>query len=189
MHELKRIIEKHPLKDPDEEIEFFKDSKPKFYSQFIYYVKVFHIEIYRPTAESHLMGIMYFVRRQQDVRVLPDDLILSIDHSFSTIQSYKVSKLFTYELLRIYLNTAISSLQMREGSEASKMEKRLQWTGSKVSLIELIYSLQSVGVVNNGSADIKMLTAFFERTFQVELGNAYNVFQEMRLRKRREVVF
>ncbi|OJW05106.1 MAG: hypothetical protein BGO52_21760 [Sphingobacteriales bacterium 44-61] len=73
---------------------------------------------------------------------------------------------------------------MREGSEASKVEKRLQWTGSKVSLIELIYSLQSVGVVNNGSADIKMLTAFFERTFQVELGNAYNVFQEMRLWKK-----
>ena len=115
---------------------------------------------------------------------MPDDLILSIDHSFSTIQSYKVSKLFAYELLRIYLNTAISSLQMREGSEASKVEKRLQWTGSKVSLIELIYSLQSVGVVNNGSADIKMLTAFFERTFQVELGNAYNVSQEMRLWKK-----
>ncbi|OJW05107.1 MAG: hypothetical protein BGO52_21765 [Sphingobacteriales bacterium 44-61] len=28
MHELKRIIEKHPLKDLDEEIEFFKGSSP-----------------------------------------------------------------------------------------------------------------------------------------------------------------
>ncbi len=216
MYELKRLIEKNPLKDLEEEVEFFKETKPKFYSQFIYFVKVFHIEINRPTAsdkaqisylESHLMRIkhffdnnldfyqyyrsgathfdeVYFVRGQQDVRVLPDDLTLSIDHSFSTIQSYKVSKLFAYELLRIYLNSAISAMQLREGNEALKVEKKLQWTGTKVALIELIYSLQSVGVINNGSADIKMLTAFFERIFQVELGNVYNVFQEMRLRKK-----
>lgn len=216
LQELKRIVEKTPLKDIVEEIEFFKEVKPKFYSQFIYHVKIFHIEINRPTAsdkvqvnylETHLMRIkhffdnnldfyhyyrsgathfdeVYFVRGQQDMRLLPDDLTLSIDHSFSTIQSYKASKLYAYELLRIYLNTAIAQIQMRDSSDVIKPERKLQWTGSKVSLIELIYSLQTIGVVNNGSADIRLLTDFFERTFQVELGNVYNVFQEMRLRKK-----
>lgn len=221
LQELKKQIEKNPLKDVKEEVEFFKEVKPKFYSQFIYNVKIFHIEINRPTAsdkvqisylESHLMRIkhffdnnldfyqyyrsgathfdeVYFVRGQQDFRLLPDDLTLSLDHSFSTIQSYKVSKLFAYELLRIYLNSAIASIQLSDSAELKSNEKRLQWTGSKVSLIELIYSLQTAGVVNNGTADIKLLTDFFERVFQLDLGNVYNVFQEMRIRKKNRSSF
>ena len=221
LKELKKQMEKHPLKDAKDEVEFFKEMKPKFYSQFIYYVKIFHIEINRPTAsdkvqtsylESHLMRIkhffdnnldfyqyyrsgathfdeVYFVRNQQDFRLLPDDLTLSFDHSFSTIQSYKVSKLFAYELLRIYLNSAIASIQLTDSAELKSNEKRLQWTGSKVSLIELIYSLQTAGVINNGTADIKLLTDFFERVFQLDLGNVYNVFQEMRIRKKNRSSF
>ncbi|MBN8674347.1 MAG: RteC domain-containing protein [Chitinophagales bacterium] len=221
LQELRKMVEKNQLKDSKEEIEFFKEIKPKFYSQFIYYVKVFHIEINRPAAsdkvqisylESHLNRIkhffdnnldfyqyyrsgathfdeVYFIRGQEDVRLLPDDLTLSIDHSFSTTQSYKVSKLFAYELLRIYLNTAISSIQLTDPPEPKNIEKKLQWTGAKVSLIELIYSLQTAGVINNGTADIKLLTNFFERTFQVDLGNVYNVFQEMRIRKKNRSSF
>ena len=160
LQELRKMVEKNPLKDSKEEIEFFKEMKPKFYSQFIYYVKVFHIEINRPAAsdkvqiaylESHLNRIkhffdnnldfykyyrsgathfdeVYFIRGQEDVRLLPDDLTLSIDHSFSTTQSYKVSKLFAYELLRIYLNTAISSIQLTDPPEPKNIEKKLQWT-------------------------------------------------------------
>lgn len=221
LHELKRLVEKNPLKDIKEEIEFFKEIKPKFYSQFIYLVKIFHIEINRPAAsdkaqihylESHLLRIkhffdnnldfyqyyrsgathfdeVYFVRGQQDFRLLPDDLTLSFDHSFSTLQSYKVSKLFAYELLRIYLNSAIASIQLTDSKEIMSNDKRLQWTGSKVSLIELIYSLQTAGVLNNGTADIKLLTDYFERIFQLELGNVYNVFQEMRIRKKNRTSF
>ncbi len=221
LEELKKLVEKNPLKDNKEEIEFFKEIKPKFYSQFIYYVKIFHIEINRPAAsdkvqisylESHLMRIkhffdnnldfyqyyrsgathfdeVYFIRGQQDIRLLPDDLTLSIDHHFSTIQSYKVSKLFAYELLRIYLNTAISSVQFTDSPEQRSIEKKLQWTSSKVSLIELIYSLQTAGVFNNGVADIKLLTNYFESTFQIDLGNVYNVFQEMRIRKKNRSSF
>lgn len=221
LEELKKQVEKNPLKEVKDEIEFFKEIKPRFYSQFIYYVKIFHIEINRPTAsdkvqisylESQLMRIkhffdnnldfyqyyrsgathfdeVYFVRGQQDIRLLPDDLTLSIDHSFSTIQSYKVSKLFAYELLRIYLNTAIASIQLTDNAELKAADRKLQWTGSKVSLIELIYSLQTAGVVNNGTADIKLLTNFFERTFQTDLGNVYNVFQEMRIRKKNRSSF
>jgi hypothetical protein len=221
LRELKKQLEKTPLKDVKDEVEFFKEIKPRFYSQFIYYVKIFLIEINRPTGsdkvqisylESHLMRIkhffdnnldfyqyyrsgathfdeVYFVRGKQDFRLLPDDLTLSFDHSFSTIQSYKVSKLFAYELMRIYLNSAIASIQYTDKSDVKLNDKRLQWTGSKVSLIELIYSLQTAGVVNNGAADIKLLTEFFERVFQLDLGNVYNVFQEMRIRKKNRSSF
>lgn len=65
----------------------------------------------------------------------------------------------------------------------------LQWTAPKTALIELIYGLQAAGACNNGAADIKQITSFFESVFGLELGNVYNVFQEMRLRKKNRTVF
>jgi hypothetical protein len=59
-----------------------------------------------------------------------------------------------------------------------------QWTASKADLIELIYSLQSGGVLNNGKTGIKETAETFQRLFQVDLGNYYNVFNEIRLRKK-----
>jgi hypothetical protein len=221
LQELRFHFEQHPPKDVKEEIEFFKEVKPKFYCQFIYYVKVFQIEINRPTAsdrvqisylESHLTRIkhffdnhldfykyyrsgathfdeVYFVRGKHDLRLIPDDLSLSIDSAFCTTQSYKASKLYANELLRIYLNAAINNINRSDPPEKKNVEHSLQWTGSKVSLIELIYAIQTAGVLNNGSADIKQLTSFFESQFQVELGNVYNVFQEMRIRKKNRSQF
>jgi hypothetical protein len=56
-------------------------------------------------------------------------------------------------------------------------------------LIELIYALQSTAVFNHGSADLKRVTAFFEATFQVDVGNVYNAFQEMRIRQKNRSSF
>ncbi|MBN8876807.1 MAG: RteC domain-containing protein [Sphingobacteriales bacterium] len=223
LKELRRYIEKNPFKDNVEEIEFFKEIKPRFYSQFIYYVKIFHIEINRPTGsdtvqrkylKTHLHRIthffennldfyqyyrsgsthfdeVYFIRGKHDLRLFPDDLALTIDPAFCTTQSYKVSKLFANELLRIYLNAAITLLDRTDAIVPAQPAKqqRVQWTGSKVALIELIYALQSAGIFNNGSADIKQLSSYLEGVFQVELGNVYNVFQEMRIRKKNRTSF
>lgn len=223
LKELRRYVEKNPFKDPKDEIEFFKETQPRFYSRFIYYVKVFHIEMNRPTGsdkvqkkylETHLQRIkhffdinldfyqyyrsgsthfdeVYFVRGKQDLRLFPDDLALTIDNSFCTTQSHKVAKVFANELLRIYLNTSIQEMERKDNAEGvvNVIKPHMQWTGSKVSLIELIYALQTAGVINNKNADIKQLTVFFENIFQMELGNIYNVFQEMRIRKKNRTSF
>lgn len=62
-------------------------------------------------------------------------------------------------------------------------QSKLFWTGSKTDLIELIYALQSSGVVNSGTADIKELAAVCEQIFNIELGNYYHTFIEIRSRK------
>ena len=60
---------------------------------------------------------------------------------------------------------------------------KLFWTGSKTDLIEFIYALQCSGVVNSGTADIKELAVVFEQIFNIELGNYYHTFIEIRARK------
>lgn len=57
------------------------------------------------------------------------------------------------------------------------------WTGSKVSLVELLYALQSTVSFNNGSIGIKTLASELQSLFNVDIGNYYRVFQEMRIRK------
>ncbi len=65
----------------------------------------------------------------------------------------------------------------------------LSWTASKADLIELINSLQAGGAFNNGKTGIKEIAETFQKLFQIDLGNYYNVFNEIRLRKKNRTAF
>lgn len=47
----------------------------------------------------------------------------------------------------------------------------------------MIYALHAQGAVDNGKADIKDIAAVFEHLFNVELGDYYRTFLEIRVRK------
>jgi hypothetical protein len=91
----------------------------------------------------------------------------------------KLSKILTYQLLKDYILKAIQKL----GGATGAINSHLSWTGSKTDLIELIYALQGSGVFNQSSADVKQIANYFENVFNVNLGNYYRVFQEIKLRK------
>lgn len=48
--QLRAFAVQHPFCDEDEEILFFKKTKPELFSKLIYYVKILNIEIRRPTG-------------------------------------------------------------------------------------------------------------------------------------------
>jgi len=52
LKQLKEFITAYRFRDKAEEIQFFKYTKPKFYSLLIYYVKVFNIETERPIGSD-----------------------------------------------------------------------------------------------------------------------------------------
>ena len=51
-------------------------------------------------------------------------------------------------------------------------------------MIELIFALQSSGVLNSGQIEIKELAEMFEKLFGMKLGNYYHIFNEIRLKKK-----
>jgi len=53
----------------------------------------------------------------------------------------------------------------------------------------LIYAIYSIGAVNHGITDIKVLKEVFEKIFHIELGDLYHSFTEMRLRKKDRAKF
>lgn len=216
MEKIREHISQFTFETAEEEIHFFKEIKPRFYSKLIYYLKVFNIETRRPngghkaeekflrkemqklthffdnnlefyqyyrTGSSYL-DEKYFLRGSQDLYLTLDPHYFNTDPSFSTSHDYKVAKLIANELLRIYLNKAIEeAAQQTESINRYITKPVLTWTGSKTALIELLYALQSSGVFNNGAADVKLVATYLQEAFNVELGNYYRTFQEIRIRK------
>jgi len=109
-----------------------------------------------------------------------------IDDQFSTCQDGTVATIMAYDMLIVYLQREIDTLTITIDDLKDKpMERpsKLFWTGSKTDLIELLYALHSSKCINSGTADIKELAAHFEHFYNVDLGNYYHTFIEIRSRK------
>ncbi len=82
-----------------------------------------------------------------------------------------------YEELQQYLHHLLKKLKSNSIPRISQTHNTMQWTDSKVALIELAYALHSSGSLNAGKVGIKQIISFFEQSFEIDLGNFYRVFQ------------
>jgi hypothetical protein len=222
--ELKGYILNYSFKDTKEEIQFFKEIKPKFLKELVYYSELYYIESNKPVDSldsqrsyylQEMKRVRLFFERNQFLHVyyrtgksMYDDLFFlrdtkhelilphslpEIDYRFSTVQSYKLSKIFAFESLREYLQQTVNHLEhvtIEPVRMTDNLKPQLTWTDSKVHLIEWGYAIFSKGAVNNGNADIKVIMSAFEYLFNVDLGNYYAVFnQNIRLRKKNRTVY
>lgn len=128
----------------------------------------------------------YFVRGKADLRLCTDSAQFDKDPNFSTGYDYKVAKIIANEMLRIYLNKKLIKLET-DAKVEDNLQKCLKYpfrfTGKKVFLIELGYSLVSSGDINNGNVEIKEMMNFLGTVFQVELGDYYAAYIAMKERK------
>ena len=58
--------------------------------------------------------------------------------------------------------------------------KPVRWTGTKRALVELIYALDTVGCLNKGTLDIKEIVAYFEEMLDIDLGDFYHCYMELK---------
>jgi hypothetical protein len=93
--------------------------------------------------------------------------------------------------MKVFLEAQIGKLGRKtiKIQSPSPLLKGLKWTGSKVALIELIYTLHIEGVFNNGDSGLKEVTRFFEKAFNIDLGQFNRVFLEIRNRKSERTTF
>jgi len=139
---------------------------------------------YRRGAMS--MDEQYFVRGNRDLRMPLESFHFLIDDQFSTCQDGTVATIMAYDMLIVYLRKEVDDLNNNlEPTKNTPMEKpsKLFWTGSKTDLIELLYALQTSKCINGGTVDIKELASHFEYFYNVDLGNYYHTFIDIRSRK------
>ncbi len=59
----------------------------------------------------------------------------------------------------------------------------LQWTGTKVALVELTYALHNNKVLNNGNTSLNECIKAIENFFNIEIRQHNRIFLEIRNRK------
>ncbi len=137
----------------------------------------------------------YFIRGKEDIRLYPDNFHFFTDDKFSTSHDSTVAIIMAYDMLIIHLKKEIdkfennNSIMETTNSQNPMLLSKLFWTGSKTDLIELIYALDSCGTINSGTADIKEMAAVYEQIFNIDLGNYYHTFIEIRARKSNSTKF
>ena len=146
-------------------------------------------------CNSNFLDDHYFMRGKGDIRLRLGNLDFLTDSLFCTNHDQTVACIKAYDILTIYLKQELEKLNSRYGRNELKNkedylnESKLNWTESKVALIELIYAIHSTGAVNRGVTDIKLLSDVFEQIFQIDLGDRYRAFIEIRARKKERTKF
>jgi hypothetical protein len=125
----------------------------------------------------------YFLRTK-DLTDLQNPRSIDSDPNFSTSHDYLVTRLLADKMLEERLDALLFRQDNLIPGKTATIPPVLVWTASKAGLVELIYSFQSTGVFNNGRVGIRDIALGFEKLFGVELGNYYQVFNEIRLRKK-----
>lgn len=142
-----------------------------------------NLEFYRYYRTGNtVLDNKYFVRGKHDLRFTLDSFYFQADHRFTTSHDYKVAMIMANDLIQVYLENELTKLQKKTEPQIS-LTSTQKWTGSKVSLVELLYALHAEGVFNNGKSDLKEVANFFESAFNVELGQYHRAFLEIRSRK------
>ena len=128
----------------------------------------------------------YFLRSQPDIETYFDSFYFERDRKFSTGFDLKVATILANDMLSNYLNAELvkESLPNKHQFDNTNIQKvKAKWTGSKVALIELIYAFHASKCINNGNSDLKKMTSFVENLFDIDLGDVYRTFIEIRGRK------
>lgn len=221
LRKLKDHTLENDFRNQDEEIHFFKEVKPVFLKELIYFTELFYIESNKPVASDNIvrdyyvlslnrirlffernqwlyiyqrtgrtnLDVMFYTREQQAENPLPD-LWPEMDGRFSTLYSFKLSKILAFEQLKDYLQLCINRLDRPEQvDKPSSAKKQSTWTDTKAALIELAYAIHSRGSVNHGKDDVKDIITDLEILFNVQVGNFYRTYQSMRIRKKNRTLY
>lgn len=128
---------------------------------------------------------VYYTRKNYNSLNITDTKNYYRAPEFSTSHDILLGKVMGYDLLVNYLQNRLYNLQNPNTVILHDIHKnsRLKWTSSKVALTELIYALHSSGAVNSGAAEIREIASIAEKIFNVELGDYYRTYLEIKLRK------
>ncbi len=108
-----------------------------------------------------------------------------VDPKFCPGFSIKMAMISAYRKLDAEL-CENSGEQNAKPTDPSKMS-RLQWTGTKRDLTELVYAIKKY--VNNGMTPVKEIVQDFQGLFNIDLGNFHRVYYEILARKKGENQF
>ena len=107
----------------------------------------------------------------------------STQHNTNTFNSvsFTIGKNKALEIIIKYIEDKIQMLNNPEKAERKKI--KLRWTATKVVLVELIYALFLLNVINEGKIEMHQLIHEFEEFLDIDLKHHRSILQDIRERK------
>ncbi|MFC2109322.1 RteC domain-containing protein [Bacteroidota bacterium] len=142
-----------------------------------------------------LLDDKYFFRNNGQFNLFGSDSVLCSDPEFNTSHDMLAAEVVAYDLLtRFYMKELEVIKNENESCPDAKKNKKLNssdllWTSSKADLIELIYALKASGSINGGDSHIKQLTDVFGSMFNIDLGNYYKTYADIKNRNKDQTKF
>lgn len=203
-----------------EEVYFFKELKPKFIAEFLFYQQILNIESDKPhsgkkTLQKYYLSKIktiemqadedkdfynyylrnatyldqkYFVRHYFDLKMKLPEQLYNYDESFTTSHDYKVAEIMASQKIVSYIINCIDHLQ-KQKSQQSQQLKKMEWSSSKVHLVELIYALHNSRCFNAGTLELSETIKVFEKLLDVDLHNFHKVLSDIKSRKSNRTKF
>lgn len=216
MSKLRNYIASYFFNSIEDEVYFFKQIKPLFYSKFIYYICIYNFQLNKPIGsaetikdyiDSELTDLRRFFDHNQAFYQYSRSGATQMDHlfftrggvdmyaeaddfqrdeMFSTGYDYTLSKIIAIEKFHEYLSHQIKRIS---NDSDPTIERPVVWTGNQTDLVELTYALAESGVLNNGNIEIKVLMDYFQDIFQVDLKHYYHKYANITNRKKERTAF
>lgn len=219
---LKTAVAGYQFRNAEEEILFFKVSKPQISGLLMFYVRLYQIEKNRIgkslSSQCRYLKIelenlqksflnndfyeyyragrteldnRYFIRENYDILSDIHCHLLDRDISFTTLHDSSVAEILANNRLIEYVSEEIEQLTEKLHLKFTSIvdSKLLQWTDSKVALVEFIYALYAGKCFNNGNTSLKDIAFCCETLFNIEIGDFYRIFLEIRNRKKSRTQF
>lgn len=182
------IESKRPRSSPKAQKRYFQTEIDKLQAYFNENLEFYHY--YR--RGSVRLDYQFFLRKKASLRLHPDSIHFVIDSQFSTSHDSSVATIIAYDMLIVYLQQEIENIIYKKNAIYKQPKKSLpsvKWSHNKVDLIELIYALHTTGAINSGTASINEIALLFEQVFDIELGDYYRTYLELRSRKLNQLKF
>ena len=183
---LKTAVAGYQFRSAEEEILFFKVSKPQISGLLMFYVRLYQIEKNRidKSLSSQCRYLKIELENLQKL-FLNNDFYeyyrvgrTELDSRYFIRENYDILSDIHCHLL----DRDISFTTLHDSSVA-------EWTDSKVALVEFIYALYAGKCFNNGNTSLKDIAFCCETLFNIEIGDFYRIFLEIRNRKKSRTQF
>ena len=172
------------------------DTQREYYEKKLHSITYFfehHLDFYQYyRSKSDYLDEHYFVRGKSCPQLCADSSQYICDPLFSTVYDFKIAKIISNEMLRIYLNKKMNSLEKQMIIDRNRTllpVGNMKWTGSKIAAIELGYALHVSPAINRGQTDIKDIMMFIETFFNIDLGEYYRTYIAIKGRKKDRTAF
>ncbi len=211
LEKLKKSLKENPPKTKEEEIRFFKFTKPKFQAKLFFHQKWYNIQI-RKIAFDNGTLIKYYQKECQKLKRFAKETIdfqtylhsgqTHFDEKFFTrnnndltiyveplyaVLDHSFSTTHDYLTAQLMANDMLRKCLQTEITKLSNQNKNIQsqykWTDKKIDLVELIYAIYTSNSINRGNIEISEIAEIFSEVFNEDLGNIYRTYAEIKNRK------